>query len=164
VVFNGTGEREAKLAEASREMVRRFERLLSRILNPPALPPTATIATDNNDDGVAAAVAAATARASTAADDDAAAARAMCSSPLSMGIQTFFARSRRGEANASVVDGGDRGAQRDAYATIAQRLLEFDEAWLQYLDQFAAWKLEDAASLESELVSASPLLPLSAAS
>ncbi len=48
---------------------------------------------------------------------------------------------------------GAAGVGGDEHVTIAQRLVEFDEAWLQYLDQFAAWKLEDAASLETELVS-----------
>ena len=35
--------------------------------------------------------------------------------------------------------------------SIAEQLLLFDESWLRYLDQFAAWKGEDAASLEAEL-------------
>jgi hypothetical protein len=39
------------------------------------------------------------------------------------------------------------------YYTIGQRLVEFDRCWAQYLDQFAAWKLQDASQLEDELVS-----------
>lgn len=31
-------------------------------------------------------------------------------------------------------------------------LVRYDEAWLAYLDQFAAWKLEDAAGMETELI------------
>jgi len=38
--------------------------------------------------------------------------------------------------------------------TVGEHLVRFDELWLKYLDQFAAWKLADAASLEAELVRA----------
>ena len=37
-----------------------------------------------------------------------------------------------------------------ARTEVPELLAAFDEAWVQYLDQFAAWKLEDAASLEGE--------------
>ncbi len=30
--------------------------------------------------------------------------------------------------------------------------MRFDEAWMEFLDIFVAWKTEDAASLETELV------------
>jgi hypothetical protein len=43
-------------------------------------------------------------------------------------------------------------AGSSAANTVGQLLVRFDEAWLRYLDQFAAWKLADAASLEAELV------------
>jgi hypothetical protein len=38
------------------------------------------------------------------------------------------------------------------HATLGGLLAAFDEAWLEYLDQFLVWKGRDAASLEKELV------------
>eukprot|EP00898_Chlorokybus_atmophyticus_P002882 jgi/Chlat1/3595/Chrsp234S03602 len=40
-------------------------------------------------------------------------------------------------------------------------LVAFDEAWVEYLDQFVAWKSHDAASLESELIGMAHVMELS---
>ena len=38
--------------------------------------------------------------------------------------------------------------EASAPSSVAALLVAFDAAWLHYLEQFAAWKLADAASLE----------------
>lgn len=55
-----------------------------------------------------------------------------------------------GTAGAEVSSPGS--SPQGVYYTIGQRLVEFDRCWAQYLDQFAAWKLQDASQLEEELV------------
>lgn len=47
-------------------------------------------------------------------------------------------------------DGG--AAAGDARGRSVELLAAFDEAWVTYLEQFAAWKLADAATLEVRLV------------
>ncbi len=46
-------------------------------------------------------------------------------------------------------------AAGDARGRSLELLAAFDEAWVTYLEQFAAWKLADAATLEVQLVSSS---------
>ena len=43
-------------------------------------------------------------------------------------------------------DGGK--AAGEARGRSLELLAQFDEAWVTYLEQFAAWKLADAATLE----------------
>ncbi len=140
VVFNGAGDREAKLTAASRELLLRFERLLARILDPPALPANPPGASSSAP-GSPSSPAGANANAAVAKSP------LLSASPMAQGIESYLkARGLR--------EGLAHGGDADEYTTMGQRLVEFDEAWLQYLDQFAAWKLEDAASLETELVRA----------
>ena len=50
--------------------------------------------------------------------------------------------------------GSDGGAAAgDARGRSLELLAAFDEAWVTYLEQFAAWKLADAATLEVQLAS-----------
>ncbi len=50
--------------------------------------------------------------------------------------------------------GSDGGAAAgDARGRSLDLLAAFDEAWVTYLEQFAAWKLADAATLEVQLLS-----------
>lgn len=37
-------------------------------------------------------------------------------------------------------------------ATLGQLLVAWDDAWMEYLDQFAVWKGRDASGLEAELI------------
>lgn len=43
-------------------------------------------------------------------------------------------------------------AGASASPSLAQLLVAFDAAWLEYLDQFVVWKGQDAANLEAELI------------
>jgi hypothetical protein len=61
--------------------------------------------------------------------------------------------SRTGNDSGAAQASSPGSSSQGAYFTIGQRLVEFDRSWAQYLDQFAAWKLQDASQLEDELVS-----------
>lgn len=126
VVFNAVGAREQRLADHAAQLVTVFEALLAQLVDV---------------DGAAAADA--------SADAAAAAAAALPPSPLLSGMR-LVRLGLHGALGPGVPGGGDGVAS--ALGTTAALLLRFDEVWLQYLDQFVAWKTEDAASLESELI------------
>jgi hypothetical protein len=43
-------------------------------------------------------------------------------------------------------------AELQAPASLASLLMDFDDSWLEYLDQFVVWKGHDARGLEAELM------------
>lgn len=126
VVFNAVGAREQRLADHAAQLVTVFEALLAQLVDM---------------DGAAAADA--------SADAAAAAAAALPPSPLLSGMR-LVRLGLHGALGPGAPGGSDGVAS--ALGTTAALLLRFDEVWLQYLDQFVAWKTEDAASLESELI------------
>ncbi|GIM13439.1 hypothetical protein Vretimale_16489, partial [Volvox reticuliferus] len=130
VVFSGSGPRETALAAAARDLVERLEALLERIILVPAEPPAAEPAgplPQSPSHNVAV-------------------------SPVARGMEELLRRRR-----AAAAQGGSFGlppspSASSPYMTIGSLLVQFDDAWLRYLDQFVAWKGADAASLEAELV------------
>jgi len=67
----------------------------------------------------------------------------LAASPITSSMQAYHdALQKAVKAGAALPTTGGVGAL----------LLGFDQAWLRYLDQFVAWKTEDAASLEAELI------------
>lgn len=54
----------------------------------------------------------------------------------------------RSSPASSPVKGGAGESSSEARGRSAELLAAFDEAWVTYLEQFAAWKCADAASLE----------------
>lgn len=148
VVFNTMGEREARLTAAAKEMVAAFEELLARVLQPPpgltsSEEGTSPKQSEGPAGGVDSNAAGGSGRGSRGGSRADAAPSFLASSPTAQGMRSY--RASRGGA-LPLSPGSSR------YTTIGQQLVSFDEAWLRYLDQFAAWKGEDAASLEAELV------------
>ncbi|GAX81364.1 hypothetical protein CEUSTIGMA_g8795.t1 [Chlamydomonas eustigma] len=177
VVFHKRGSREDQLAEAAGLLVVTFERLLQRLVEPLSIVTGQSSVTSSLPVSSAGSVMASTAAAAAAA---AAGVPVLPPSPLTTDLRTFRnavqqmrvvglrsvgqgvgkggRRSLEGNHNESVRSGSEwRVVQDQTFhgvptGPVASLLLHFDQAWLQYLDQFVVWKTEDAAALEGELV------------
>ncbi|EFJ46555.1 hypothetical protein VOLCADRAFT_92991 [Volvox carteri f. nagariensis] len=153
VVFSGSGPREVALAAAARDLVDRFETLLERIIFAPAEVPPA-------------AAAAAAAPEPAGPLPWSSPPTYVAASPVARGMEELIRRQRATAAAAVLGGGGSFGllpptspsGSSSPYMTIGSLMVQFDDAWLRYLDQFVAWKGADAASLESELVRCSAAL------
>ena len=138
VVFSGRGPREVQLAETATRLVASFEVLLVRLAEPIGGGKAA------NDAGPMIGA------------SEAGAARNLPPSPLTSGM-TAYREERRLHR-----EGQQQVPQHQtleilpssvvAPASVAALLVQFDQDWVQFLDQFVVWKTEDAVSLESELV------------
>lgn len=140
MVFNGSGQRESQLTETARALVGSFEALLSRLVetHPGGGPPSGggSIGTVS------------------------ASGQLMPSpSPLAVGMLQHRAQLRAayhqdgGSGGGGPMDAVSSVVTNSSPSSIGSLLITFDQAWVQYLDQFVAWKTEDAQALESELVS-----------
>ena len=133
MVFNGTGQRETQLADTASALVASFEALLARLVE---------TRLDGSRGGAA-----------PGAGD----VPELSLSPLAAGVLQHRAemRERSHHHSSSGVSRGGGSLLSPAVSTpcsVAGLLVQFDQAWVQFLDQFVAWKTEDSQALESEMV------------
>ncbi|MEW5320512.1 MAG: hypothetical protein WDW38_011580 [Sanguina aurantia] len=165
IVFNQSGDRESQLAASAAKMIARFESLLQRITHPTAAPAPDTAQDLNRSsnssllDYLAASPVARGVQAYHRARRAAASAGSLDSLTAELaaadGGQGAAASGAAGAATSADLASDAAGSAADMGAhirSIGGCLVRFDEAWLHYLDQFAAWKGEDAAGMEAELV------------
>ena len=135
VVFSSAGQREQRLAEAAAALTASFEALLARLVDPSAaLGSGATSSLPQ--------------------------APMLSPSPLATGVMLYRVEQQRPAQIPSL----SATMQPSEARSVAELLVHFDRAWVQYLDQFVAWKTEDAQALETELVRALDLYKLVEAS
>ncbi|GLI67561.1 hypothetical protein VaNZ11_011759, partial [Volvox africanus] len=132
VVFSSSGPRETALAAAARDLVERLEALLERIIVVPAEPPSTA--------------------AEPAGPLPPSPSYNIAASPVARGMEELLRRRRAAAAQGGSFELPPSPSASSQYMTIGSLLVQFDDAWLRYLDQFVAWKGADAASLEAELV------------
>jgi hypothetical protein len=161
------GDVEARLSAAAEQLLGAFEALLARLVQP--LPSTTAVNTTTS---------AAAAAQPGCSSPTAALPAASCPSPLTKSIASYLSGSGSPAASAaarpvsrqlfssssfgsssssngsstSTSRPGSPAADVQLPASLASLLVEFDDSWLEYLDQFVVWKGHDARGLEAELM------------
>eukprot|EP00775_Hariotina_reticulata_P010274 gene10274-10433_t len=163
VVFNKVGDVEARLSAAGSRMLAAFEELLARLLQP--LPgslaaagaascpsPLTKSMTSYVKAGRAGPRSAPEQQGTTAARRLFAAGDAAAEGQPAAAGSAALATGER-DPTVSTAAGGALGSGAAAGgSSLATLLVNFDDFWLEYLDQFVVWKGHDAAALEVELM------------
>jgi hypothetical protein len=157
------GDVEARLSAAAEQLLGAFEALLARLLQPlpsttAATPASAAAAPQPGCSSLTAALPAASCPSpltksmasylSSTSPAASAAARPVSRQLFSSGS---FGSSSNGSSMSTSRPGSPAGDVQPP-ASLASLLVDFDDSWLEYLDQFVVWKGHDARGLEAELM------------